>query len=84
MKSKMFWPILFRLKNKIRNGFWFLFLWSRIAVQNQLHYNIQIRAWIEILKKWKMNEIKKKKNGKYFRSSVPTLLDDDDLIKKVF
>ena len=35
-------------------------------------------------KKWKMNEIKKKKNGKYLKISVPTLLDDDDLIKKVF
>ena len=35
-------------------------------------------------KKRKMNEIKKKKNGKYLRISVPTLLDDDDLIKKVF
>ena len=44
MKSKIFWPILFRLKNKIRNGFWFLFLWSRIPVQSQLHYNIQIRG----------------------------------------
>ena len=31
-----------------------------------------------------MNEIKKNKNGKYLRISVPTLLDDDDLIKKVF
>ena len=39
---------------------------------------------MEILKKWKINEIKKKKNGKYLRISVPTLLDDDDLIKKVF
>ena len=39
---------------------------------------------MEIWKKRKMNEIKKNKNGKYLRISVPTLLDDDDLIKKVF
>ena len=39
---------------------------------------------MEILKKRKMNEIKKKNNGKYIRISVLTLLDDDDLIKKVF
>ena len=31
-----------------------------------------------------MNEIQKKKNGKCLRINVPTLLDDDDLIKKPF
>ena len=31
-----------------------------------------------------MNEIWKKKNGKYLRVSVPTIPDDDYLIKKPF
>ena len=35
-------------------------------------------------KKWKMNEIKKKKNGKYLRINVPIISDDDHLIKKPF
>ena len=35
-------------------------------------------------KKRKMNEIWKKKNGKYLRISVPTIPDDDHLIKKPF
>ena len=38
----------------------------------------------DLEKKQKMNEIQKKKNGKYLRINVPTIPDDDHLIKKPF
>ena len=39
---------------------------------------------LHALKKWKMIEIEKNKNGKYFVIKVFILPDDDELIKKPF
>ena len=79
-KSRRFSLIFQSKRNKKTNGFWFFSLSSIIQVQNQLHYNIQIKGKIGNL------EIKSnlEKNGKYLRINVLTLLDDDDLIKKLF
>ena len=44
----------------------------------------KLRAKWGFKKKWKRNEIWKKKNGKCLRINVPILPNDDNLIKKLF
>ena len=54
-----------------------------LVINNSSAKPAALRDINEDLKKWKINEIKKK-NNKCFRIYILTLSDDDDRIKKHF